>query len=302
VLVKVKRLIALSLVMTIETLASIRWQYRDSEGGLGTAHGVVLAEKADRFDVEIVRDGKRTGLKASVLRSHAIVDRSTLGGEQTLKDRFKFGPPSNKAMNSINQLLPNGADKLTADQVISVPFVAADNLINRSYDKWDIPSLATMAAMLPGLPAMLDHDWDDISKIWGTIYNAELVQSNSAPNAALDRAGNLENNRKIVATEGFSQVVFEVFATVDSPVVRALQGGHPGSISTGGFRFRDYVCPLCNTSFSDEENCLHVPPDNWWRLPGTHATIAPYAIRVGMFDIGEASIVSIPNLPNAGII
>jgi hypothetical protein len=302
VLVKVKRLIALSLVMTIETLASIRWQYRDSEGGLGTAHGVVLAEKVDRFDVEIVRDGKRTGLKASVLRSHAIVDRSTLGGEQTLKDRFKFGTPSNKAMNAINQLLPNGADKLTAEQVISVPFIAADNLINRSYDKWDIPSLATMAAMLPGLPAMLDHDWDDISKIWGTIYNAELVQSNSAPNAALDRAGNLENNRKIVATEGFSQVVFEVFATVDSPVVRALQGGHPGSISTGGFRFRDYVCPLCNTSFSDEENCLHVPPDNWWRLPGTHATIAPYAIRVGMFDIGEASIVSIPNLPNAGII
>jgi hypothetical protein len=302
VLVKVKRLIALSLVMTIETLASIRWQYRDSEGGLGTAHGVVLAEKVDRFDVEIVRDGKRTGLKASVLRSHAIVDRSTLGGEQTLKDRFKFGTPSNKAMNAINQLLPNGADKLTAEQVISVPFIAADNLINRSYDKWDIPSLATMAAMLPGLPAMLDHDWDDISKIWGTIYNAELVQSNSAPNAALDRAGNLENNRKIVATEGFSQVVFEVFATVDSTVVRALQGGHPGSISTGGFRFRDYVCPLCNTSFSDEENCLHVPPDNWWRLPGTHATIAPYAIRVGMFDIGEASIVSIPNLPNAGII
>lgn len=280
----------------------VQWHYRDNSGCLQTATGLILSENGDRVTVKIVRDGVETDDTATIMRAHVQIDQAALGGDRAVKENFRLGQPTEEQLKRINQYLPNGVDKLAADQVVTVPFIAADNLINRSYDKWDIDSLAVMAKLLPGLPAMLNHDWHDTTKTWGTIYNATLVQSRSAPAIALNRAGNFDSNRQIVAKEGFAQVLFEAFAPVDSPVVQALRMGHPGGISTGGFRFKDYVCPLCNVSFNDEENCPHLIPDSWWRIPGSHKDIAPYAIRVGLFDMGEASIVAIPNLPNAGVI
>lgn len=278
----------------------VQWRYRNGQD-VAIATGFLIEEKGDTLRVEIVRDGKPTGTIAEIPRIHAQYDQATLG-EVNLKDRFRFGTPTANQLAIINSYLPNGASPLNAEEVVSVPFVAADNLLNRGLDRWDLDSLAAMAQLLPGLPALLDHDWEDTSKEWGRIYSAEFVRSRTAPEKALNRAGNFDNNRQIVNKEGFAQVVFEVFASVDSPVVRALRRGHSGNISTGGFQFRDYLCPLCSTSFWDSD-CPHIPPAPAWGLyPSEEDGIAPYAIRTGLFDLGEASIVTIPNLPNAGVI
>jgi hypothetical protein len=281
--------------------SNIQWRYRNTQGQICKATGILIKDNGDRLEVAIVRNGVVTKERANILRTHATIDQAAMINAPTLKDRFKFGAPNDTQLAKINTFLPNGANALTADQIVSVPFVAADNLVNRSYDKWNIDSLAVMATLLPGLPALLDHDWGDTSKEWGRIYSSELIQSRTAPEKALNRADNFDNNRQIVNKEGFAQVVFEVFASVESPVVRALRRGHSGAISTGGFRFADFHCPSCNSSFNDE-SCDHIPPDNWWAPPGSDEAIAPYAIRVGLYDMGEASIVAIPNLPNAGVI
>jgi hypothetical protein len=288
-----------SAIVTLNKQSIIRWRYQ-RDGVVHNAIGLLVQDQGDQLQVRLMRDGVVTDRMVSIPKQHAIVDQAVVADERTLKERFKFGAPSDAQLTKINQYLPNGASSLTAEQIVTVPFVAADNLINRSFDKWEIDSLATMAQLLPGLPALLDHDWDDTAKEWGRIYSAELVRSRTAPDKAVNRAGNNDTNRQIVNKEGFAQVVFEVFAPVESPVVRALRRGHSGSISTGGFRFGDYWCPECDTSFSNPK-CPHIPPSPWWP-PGSDDDIAPYAIRVGLFDLGEASIVAIPNLPNAGVI
>lgn len=281
------------------TTTTVRWRYRKDDS-LAIATGTLLRDRGSTLCVELVRDGKSSGQILEIPRTHAEIDLVTVSG--TLRDRFKMGMPSEKQLALINTFLPSGAPPLTQSEVITVPFVAADNLVNRSLDRWDIPSLAAMAKLLPGLPSLLDHDWDDVSKTWGKIYNAQLVRTQDASREVLDRAGNLSANQQIAAQEGLAQVVCEVFAPADSPVIQALKSGLIGGMSTGGFRFTDYHCPLCNSSFSDAA-CPHVPPDPYWGLlPGEDSSIAPYAIRVGLFDMGEASVVTIPNLPNAGVI
>ena len=281
----------------------VQWRYKGSDGAVVNATGFLLADQGETLKVEVFRDGKRSGTIIEIPKGHVtkFADQAAMA-EPTVKERFVYQRPSEQQLVKINSFLMNGAPALTADNTVTVPFVAADNLLNRGLDRWDMDSLAAMANLLPGLPCLLDHDWDDTSKEWGRIYSAELVRSRLAPDGALNRAGNFDQNRQIVNKEGFAQVVFEVFTAPDSPVVRALLRGHSGNISTGGFRFTDYVCPTCNTSFSDAE-CPHIPPYPMWGIyPDEEEGVAPYAIRTGLFDMGEASIVTIPNLPNAGVI
>ena len=291
---------------TTTVLRVIQWRYRSADR-LCDASGIFLADLGDRYKVELLRNGNRSGTvleidKAHVLKFESKQTDDAVVSDPAITDRFKFGAPNDQQLTQINSYLPNGATPLTTKSVITVPFIAADNLLTRSLDRWSIESLQAMANLLPGLPCTLDHDWDDTAKEWGRIYNAEMVLSRSAPDAILNRAGNLDQNRQIVGSEGLAQVVFEVFAPTDSPVVKALSQGHSGSISTGGFRFQDYECPVCDCSFDDPE-CPHIPPYPMWGIfPDEEEGVAPYATRTGLFDMGEASVVTIPNLPNAGVI
>lgn len=279
----------------------VEWSFGD-RGMVKTATGVVLEMSgSDSVCIDLIQGQDRTGTIVTIPAQHLSVRVDAAIVETAIRDRFKMGTPTDKQLALINGFIPVGMPPMTASDVISIPFVAADNLVNRSLDCWDVPSLRKMAQLLPGLPMTLDHDWDDTSKEWGRIYSAEFVRSQSPPEGAIDRAGNANRNRQIIAKNGFNQVVFEVFAPVDSPVVKALKRGHSGGVSTGGFQFTDYFCPNCDTSFYSEK-CPHVPPDRWMGITDDDPDIAPYAIRVGLFDIGEVSIVTMPNLPNAGIL
>jgi hypothetical protein len=275
----------------------VAWQYRSGEDVLlGT--GLHLRSEGDFAIVQGM--GDREGQTIRVNLAHlSQVDRVD---PKSSLSRFQMGIPTPEQMQLINGFLPQGAPDLTAADVVTIPFVAANNLVNRGLDCWDISSLEAMARLLPGLPALTDHDWESIEDIWGRIYSAELIIERSVDSRILGRAGQFENNRAIVQKHGFAQVVFQVFAPVDSPIVHRLRLGIGGNISTGGFRFTDYLCPYCSTSFRDEK-CEHIPPDpGWGILPGLDESITEYAIRTGLYDMGEASLVVIPNLPAADII
>lgn len=209
-----------------------------------------------------------------------------------------MGTPNERQMGLINQYLPKGARRLQPSEVVTVSFVAADNILNRGLMRWDIPSLQEMAKRIVDKPAMLDHAWEEVSKVWGRVYDAQLVKKRPT-NEALDQAGNFEQNQAIVQAEGYYQVVFDVFATVDSPVVAGLMAGRLSEISIGGFRFKDLRCPICNRSFFDEDEPHGIPMPEYGL---TGEGYAPYSIRSGLYDMGEVSVVTIPNLPTAGVI
>ncbi len=289
----------------------VQWAYKTGDT-IKSARGVVISTAGETATVEIIRDSTRTGTVLQLPRSHLTELQNQaiavspaadfLVPDVDLRSRFAMAPPTDAQLKIINGYLPNGITRLAAEDTIVVPFVAADNLLSRRLDRWSIDSLEVMAQLLPGLPALLDHDWDDTSKEWGRIFAAEVVKSKTASDKVLNQAGNQEENLKILKKEGYAQVVFQVFAATDSPVVRALRRGHSGKISTGAFRFADYWCPLCDTSFSDPE-CPHIPPFPAWGIyPDDEEGVAPYATRMGLYDMGEASIVTVPNMPNAGII
>ena len=280
-----------------QTKRTVAWSYR-LDGKLVPATGIHLRNEGDFAIVEGL--GDRSGQVIRVKLAHlSSVDRVD---EKSSLARFQMGMPAPHQMALINGLLPHGVPDLSPGVLVTIPFVAANNLVNRSLDSWDITSLEAMSRLLPGLPALTNHNWDSISEIWGRIYSAELVIQRSADSKVLGRSGQFDNNLAIVQKHGFAQVVFEVFAPTNSPVVAMLRMGIGGNISTGGFRFTDYTCPTCSTSFSHED-CDHIPPDvSWGILPGLDESITEYAIRTGLYDLGEASLVVIPNLPEADII
>lgn len=248
--------------------------------------------------VRIIRDGILSNDYVGIPLNN--IDRVV--SNATLKRKYGIHPPTMDELQLINQYIPSGAPERTAADTVVLSFVAADNLLTRALDKWDIPSLEAMVNLTPGLPVSLNHAIRDVSLVWGKIFDSHYEHFSSAPGKAIDAAGNGKSNREIVKKEGFSQVIIDVFTTPNNPVFAAIQNGWVGKVSTGSFEFSDLHCPECDVSFWDEK-CEHYPPDKWWGMTADKdPSVARYAIRVGLKDMGEVSIVSVPNLPNAGVI
>lgn len=251
--------------------------------------------------VQVIRDDELTGDYVGV-PLNLITPFDRVAAPAAVRSEYRIREPNEDELKTINGMLPTGAPPRTIDNTIIVPLLAADNLVNRGLDKWDLPSLQRMAELAPGLPAMLDHDWEDVSKVWGKVFNAKYEHSDKAPAKALNMAGNGKLNRRVVKEEGYGAAIFEVFSRPTHPVVMAIQDGYVGKVSTGGFEFKDFYCSECKTSFRDED-CPHYLPNKYWgETHDKDPQVAPYAIRVGLSDLGEVSIVTIPNLPNAGVI
>lgn len=208
---------------------------------------------------------------------------------------------SSDQLKLINQFTPEQLEPLQAEEIEIISFIGADNLINRGLGKWGTDELATLAKLLPGLPFTLDHDWGDVSKTQGIIFDARVNKFGVAPEPILTAAGNFDWNRRIVAEEGYITCEFDVAIPSSSPALGGLRFGQLNTVSLGGFNYRDHICPLCKASFSDER-CPHLIPEVWmgWTVD-TDKRFAPYYVRSGVYDLGEASLVTIPNLPGAGV-
>jgi hypothetical protein len=278
------------------------WNYRDSKGETRTAKGNVLY--FDGTDAVIKADG--TGEVCTIPLVHLtegdwmLIDRSDFAGFAEFKD-YAIGKPRPDQLKLINSHLPMGSDPFGEDEVVTFPFKIADNLVNRGFDKWDVPSLQRMAKLAPGLPFTQDHDWYQASKIWGTVYSAAVHRMDKPPPEVMDMAGLKRKNDLVVKDEGYVFVVAEVFAVPTNSVAAQLSSGIGGRVSTGKFRFQDLHCPICSTPYTDQA-CPHVPDVPWWKSDSQSNLVSPYSVRVGLYDLGEISIVVVPNLPAAGLL
>jgi hypothetical protein len=200
----------------------------------------------------------------------------------------------------VNQFIPVGFPPVDAEKLTVVQFVVADNLVNRGRSKWREKDLKILARMLDtmGVPHTSDHDWEDIEKTQGLVIAGNIVKNSTAPDNLISAAGNKGLNSEILKKEGFVQVVATVVFPIDSPIVQRLSVGIGRAVSLGGFAFKDYVCPICETSFT-YKNCPHYIPEGWDVLGEDQDLVAPYYIRDGLYDLGELSSVLIANLPGA---
>lgn len=210
----------------------------------------------------------------------------------------------------INSLyIPAGGDLVSPSNTVVWPSIVTDNLVNRGLARWPVESLQAQRKYLKGIPYKLDHDWDSVMGNFGRTFDTWLSSSDSAPAEVLDRAGMGRINRKIVEREGFHQVGVLTYIDANHPVLDGIRKGIYSEVSMGGFAFNDFVCPICNTSFTDA-SCPHGLPGPMQRSPYAKLyfskeeldMFAPYYERVGVSDIGEISLVSIPNLPAVGSI
>lgn len=186
--------------------------------------------------------------------------------------------------------------KAESHQIVVVEITAADNLMNRSRGKWSTDSLQKLAMLAPGITVTLDHDWDNISKVQGRIFDA-YCETKEPPYDDLTKAGNFDLNRWIVGEEGYTKLQLKAMIPVDAPILESLWLGMTSYVSLGNFTIDDLWCPLCDCSFYDAA-CPHLIPSPY--EPDSDLT-SPFYIRKGSKDLGEVSLVLIPNLPGAKI-
>lgn len=211
-----------------------------------------------------------------------------------------FPSLTQQQLAKINQFIPDGFPPVNHEKLTVVKFTVADNLVNRGRGKWREKDLIILAKMLDtmGVPHTLDHDWENIEKTQGLVIEGKIVKEKTAPDNLVSAAGNKQLNSEIIKKEGFVQVLATVAFPIDSPIVQRLGMGIGRAVSLGGFAFEDYVCPICETSFT-YKNCQHYIPGGWDAWGEDPNLVAPYYIRDGLYDLGELSSVLIANLPGA---
>jgi hypothetical protein len=202
--------------------------------------------------------------------------------------------PALDQLGIIHRYQPRDTEPLTADEICLVEFTAANNLVNRSRSRWHPTALPELVDLIPGVNLMLDHDWDDVAKNQGLIISAWLIRDVTAPIELIEAAGNGKYNRKIIEAEGYQSIHFDAAIRVNSPLMDSLRYCEVQNISQGGFEYKDIWCPLCDCSYHDPE-CPHFLPSYW--DDGDPKYTMPYYERKDVTDLGEISLVTIPNLP-----
>ena len=301
----------------------VTWEYQN-----GTAIGKLEDIVDKKGKIEVWRNGKPSGDRVIIpkeLLSKVNDDYWNIPPTEPVEEKLeelerepKTDPgfhPTKRQMELISSLSVPHLGEVSADELAVVSFIAADNLMNRSASKWDLTALKKIPNMLKkGLPLMLNHDWDNISSIAGIIFDGKTVRSANTDGRELNRiislSGAEQFNREIILNEGYwtaqvsAAIPLNTFdyvqkTYVENPILRGIRLGYYRFVSCG-FHMYELHCPLCNTSFMDRK-CPHVPPSTIGETD-PDGIIAPYAIRKKLTDMGELSLVTIPNLPGAEVI
>ena len=217
-----------------------------------------------------------------------------------------MGAPNDEQLALINQNKPLGRKDYAADELVSVPIVASNNLVNWSNGRWNRDALVQMAETYPGQPFAVDHPMYTVKDTVGFIYDSQLIESNAAPAAILEAAGEFDNNVAVVQSEGFIQMVCYAAISKDHPILDSINMGRVNNASTGCITDGTSICPLDGTEFGSmsryrcAEGHYH-PHVAWWYDIEEPELIAPYAIKTGVISSIELSLVLMGNLPAASI-
>lgn len=234
--------------------------------------------------------------------------------------------PSAEQLEKINLYIPANATPLTAEDVITVPIVASNNLLQWTNECWHPDSLSAMALTMPGRIFMINHgdnkggmwgtSWDSVKTHRGRIYDARHMVYDTAPDELLDCAGNGKVNRQIVGMFGYHVLEIDVFIDRDSDIAEEIAHGTHLDVSTGTVGMVQRLCPICsNFDSGDEvefidEACPHYEPTaRMMRMirdgelsPEQEIMVAPFIVQNGVDYSVEVSSVCTGNLPSARII
>jgi len=208
-------------------------------------------------------------------------------------------------LNKINSFRPHGHPEYSDSDISTFHILASNNLLHCDLFRWDLPSIKQMARTYPGKPLMLDHDWEDVLKQCGFVYDATLLHyANPSPELKeymLSRSPRPEIDSKILEQEGLYQLLCHVVTETSHPITNDLQYNRKINASIGGFSDKQTYCPICNTSFEDDD-CPHYLPVGKIHGNVKAENIAPYWIRGGYIDTAELSLVMAGNCPSARVL
>ncbi len=200
--------------------------------------------------------------------------------------------PTQEQLDLINKHTPNQTTPLKAEELIVITCIGADNFLCRTQGRWRTQELIQLARFCPGLPLTLNHDWDDVSKTQGIIFDSRVIKVNNINtiDTVKNSGGNAIVNEAVSRVEGLTRLEIDIAIPINSQILEALRFGLVSKVSLGGFRYRDRLCPICNLSFSSS-SCPHSIP---WDTTGGRIesrNTAPYYIRADVFDLSECSFV-----------
>ena len=136
--------------------------------------------------------------------------------------------PTDAELTQINQYVPSGYARLTADEVGIVSVMVTNNLLTYNYQKWSVASLSVMPSLITGKQSTVNHDSWNVEKVLGKIFNATYTKSRNIPAAKLNSVNAYQSdiNKAITAKEGYAEVTADIFypRKVDTSFANEFEG------------------------------------------------------------------------------
>lgn len=206
--------------------------------------------------------------------------------------------PTKEQLQLIKEVTQSNSDKFEV-----VYYRVADNLIYRDFSKFSLQTLYQLTPLLVGKPLTFDHKLDCVTNASGIIFASKLVRHTSIPpDVELDVNNRSQHNQEIIDSEGYVGLYCAVAIPSASEYINQFLTGVYKYVSVGGYRVRQYLCPLDGLNVLDEK-CNHLIPTVAleWEGVDDNEVMMPYFIKEGLADndLFELSVLLLPNCPNA---
>ncbi|NER37318.1 MAG: hypothetical protein F6J93_25690 [Oscillatoria sp. SIO1A7] len=200
--------------------------------------------------------------------------------------------------------LQNWGVRYSSDyKYVAIKIAVANVLVNRSFQSWSFDSLKTAVKLLPGNPFILDHNWNQVKEVVGTIATGQTLKLPiNKKDLGISEDEIQRNKLAIDIAGGFYEAQVIAVAPILSDTKNILDkigSGIIQKVSIGAYSFNHFVCPSCRKKFEDK-SCFCLPPKN--HKQANSEGFAPFSIREGLRDTFEVSVVVIPRAATAKIL
>lgn len=242
-------------------------QIQDSNSKAAMLRAIVAAKK---LPVTVRDDGRLIIRHSFSIGSTAAINPS---GQKSIGSTDRAGSagfvPTDTQLAKINKY---AKVPFTKDNVISVPWVASNTVVDRGFEQFNKTALMSMMKLYPNKPFLIDHDWS-VRSLVGKNYDAEL--------------------------NGDTLIVHAYIPTRLKDIVAMVQEGLLDKVSVGfAMDPEHYICNACGDCMMSNK-CPHMPgmPDE----KGKTVTVT----LADVIDVMELSGVVVPmnqtaELPNDG--